>query len=92
MPAEVRLRIRQFQKHCHERGWVSEYQQAQGLGIAPSTINRILRGPDKSKGGQAPGAAFIAAVLAAFPVFEFSDFFEVIEVVNEEPEAATVPA
>lgn len=72
MAAEVRLRTRQWAKFCLMRGWTSEGQQARALGVAGSTINRIL------KGTQRPSGEFIGAALAAFPELEFADLFEVV--------------
>jgi hypothetical protein len=43
-----------------------------GLGLAPSTLSRILNGRSK------PGPRFIAAVLTNLPV-SFNDVFEVVE-------------
>lgn len=82
MPAEVRLRVGQWRKFCRMRGWTSENQQARELGMAASTINRIL------KGTQRPSGEFIGAALLAFPELEFSDLFEVVN----EPDSTAVPA
>jgi transcriptional regulator with XRE-family HTH domain len=78
MAAEVRLRVGQWRKFCRMRGWESENQQAHGLGVSPSTINRIL------KGTQRPSGEFIGAALLAFPELEFIDLFEVIASASDE--------
>lgn len=72
MAAEIRLRVGQYRKFCRMRGWDSENQQAHGLKVSPSTVNRIL------KGTQRPSGEFIGAALLAFPELEFSDLFEVV--------------
>lgn len=83
MAAEIRLRIGQYRKFCRMRGWDSEYQQANGLRVAPSTVNRILKSTQK------PSGEFIGAVLTAFPELEFADLFEVIsDPQHAEPEPA----
>lgn len=73
LPAEIRLRVGEFKKFCLARGWVTETACAAGIGVAGSTLNRILSGKTR------PGTAFIAAVLAAFPALEFDHLFEVID-------------
>lgn len=82
MAAEVRLRVGQWRKYCRMRGWDSENQQARELRVAPSTVNRILKGTQK------PSGEFIGAALLAFPELEFSDLFEVVN--DATPES--VPA
>lgn len=82
MAAEVRLRVGQWAKFCRMRGWESQNQQARALHVAPSTINRIL------KGDQKPSGEFIGAALTAFPELEFNDLFEVIN----DPAPEQVPA
>ena len=73
LPAEIRLRKSEFKKFCLARGWTSETAQAEGIGVAISSLNRILA--DK----QRPGTSFIAAVLTAFPALEFEYLFEVVD-------------
>jgi hypothetical protein len=70
MAAQLRLRVDVFLAHCRANGWEFENQQAAGLGVAPSTVNRVL------KGTQRPGGQFISAVLRAFPDADFTELFE----------------
>lgn len=83
MPAEVRLRVGQWAKFCRMRGWETQNQQAHKLGVAPSTINRILKGTQK------PSGEFIGAALVAFPELDFADLFEVV---NDDHAPESVPA
>lgn len=78
MPATIRLRTRVFVEECMKREWFSASSQARGLGLAVSSIWRIL------ERDTAPGAAFIAAALTAFPDLTFDDLFELVEAEAED--------
>lgn len=73
MAVEVCLRVEAYLEQCRARGWAFESQQAAGLGLAASTVHRVLRGTQK------PGGQFIGAVLRAFPDADFAQLFDVVE-------------
>ena len=54
------------------RGWGTYREIAQGVGTSPATLHRLFCAT------QAPGQAFIAAVLLQFPDRPFEDFFEAV--------------
>ena len=71
MTATIRLRAGNLAKHMKGRD-LSNGQLASEIGVAHTTVGRVLRGI------QAPGEKFIAGVLAAFPYLDFADLFEVV--------------
>jgi hypothetical protein len=67
----VRLRIPEFREHAERAGLTGDAAIADRLGIHRISIWRLLRAES------APGNAFIAAALDAFPDANFPDFFEI---------------
>ncbi len=73
MAAEIRFRTGQFRKFAKLKGWTSDDQAAQALGVNPATLSRVLHGRT------APGERFMAQVLDAFAdTLTFYDLFEVV--------------
>lgn len=71
MTATIRIRQRQLAKYMAGHD-MSQGQLAEKIGVAHTTVGRVLRGM------QAPGERFIAGLLAAFPHLDFDDLFEVV--------------
>lgn len=68
----IRLRADVFAAWAAGKGLGSEVAQAKRIGVASTTLNRILRGD------VAPGEQFIAAVLTATGG-KFEEYFEIAE-------------
>lgn len=73
MASRIRLRTGQYVKFAALKGWKTQAAQATALNVTEPTVGRVLTGK------RAPGEAFIAAVLTAFPELEFADLFEVVD-------------
>lgn len=69
-PTVIRLRADAFAAWAASKGLGSEHAQAKRIGVAQTTLNRILRGT------VAPGEQFIAAVLTATGA-KFEKYFEI---------------
>ena len=57
------------------RDWVTDRQLADGLGVTPPTICRLLNASEAER--LYPGPKFIAAALTALPELSFEDLFSV---------------
>ena len=68
----IRLKTAAIKDAVESRGWGTYREIAQGVGTSPATAHRLFSAT------QAPGRAFIAAVLLQFPDRAFEDFFEVV--------------
>lgn len=77
MASRIRLRTGQYRKFASLKGWTTHAQQAHAIGVTEPTIGRVLKEAGTA-GARAPGEAFIAGCLAAFPELEFADLFEVV--------------
>lgn len=73
MAARIRLRTTQYRKYAALKGLSTHAQQATAIGVTEATVGRVLAGKT------APGEAFIAGCLAAFPQLDFADLFEVVD-------------
>lgn len=71
-PTAIRLRADAFAAWAEGLGLVSEVAQAERIGVASTTLNRVKRGEI------APGEKFIAACLTAYDG-PFEELFEVVE-------------
>ncbi|WP_209649125.1 transcriptional regulator [Kibdelosporangium banguiense] len=72
MPQEIKVRKTGFAVARTEAGYSSDYALAKAMGVARSTVVRVLA--DEIR----PGGAFIAGALAALPRQKFEDLFEVL--------------
>lgn len=70
-PTTIRLRSDAFAAWAERQGLVSEVAQAERIGVASTTLNRVKRGEI------APGEKFIAALLTACGR-KFEAMFEVV--------------
>jgi hypothetical protein len=73
LSVELCIRVDEYLRRCRARGWVLQSQQAQAIGVAASTINRVVTGR------QRPGGHFVGAVLRAFPDADFTDLFDLCD-------------
>lgn len=71
-PTVIRPRVDAFTAWAASEGLRSEHAQAERIGVAQTTLNRILRGV------VAPGEQFIAAVLTVTGA-KFEKFFKIAE-------------
>ncbi len=69
----VRLRTDQLTKRRANAGLTTNSALALAVGVAESTIGRVLAGQVEVS------AAFIAGLLKAFPGSKFDDLFEVVD-------------
>lgn len=76
----VTLRFRRdyYRRLARSRGWNTQLEQAEGLGLSQPTVGKILSGK------QQPGLDAIAHILRAFPDHDFTDFFEIVPVAADE--------
>lgn len=79
----IRLRIDRLRAAAQQRGWTTAAEISQALGVSAPNLSRLLNRDHP----QQPGAAFIAAVLAAFPDHRFEDFFEVTQAPDQQKHA-----
>lgn len=71
-PPAIRLKTAAIKSAVESRGWGSYREIAQAVGTSPATVHRVFSAL------QAPGQAFIAAVLLQFPDRRFEEFFEAV--------------
>lgn len=71
MPQEIKVRKTAFATARAAAGYGSDYSLAKAMGVARSTVVRVLA--DEIR----PGGTFIAGALAALPQQRFEDLFEV---------------
>jgi len=76
MGSTLSLRKDKLAAYRRLAGITTDQELARRIGMDPSSVSRIL------KGNQAPGARFIAGLVAIFGADLFPDLFEVVE---EEP-------
>jgi transcriptional regulator with XRE-family HTH domain len=69
MPATVALRLDEFDAMTTERGWATDKERADGLGVSQSTISKLRSGTAN------PGATFIAACLKEFGPLAYARLF-----------------
>lgn len=72
MTATLRLRVDQLVKLRTLAGITTDNALAERMRMDPASVSRVLRGK------QAPGARFIAALVACFPGWDLDDLFEVV--------------
>ncbi|WP_158852806.1 helix-turn-helix domain-containing protein [Saccharothrix deserti] len=80
MSVRVHVRVDAFERIKADRDLRSNYALAKRLGVAPSTVGRVL------KSEQLPGNEFIAATIATLGV----DFDDVFEIERSEPDSENV--
>jgi transcriptional regulator with XRE-family HTH domain len=69
MPATVALRLDEFDAMTTERGWATDKERAEGLGLSQSTISKVRSGT------ASPGVAFIDACVKAFGPLAYERLF-----------------
>lgn len=69
MPATLTVRDELFRRHAEAKGLTTEAAIAAAMHIDRSTVHRVLAGT------QAPGNAFVAGALLAFPELDARDLF-----------------
>jgi hypothetical protein len=74
-PQSIRLNVRVLEQAAERRNWVTDRQLANGLGINPGTISRLLSPYEDVR--TEPSPRFIAAALNALPELSFEDLFSV---------------
>ena len=74
-PPYIRINIRVLKEAAKRRDWVTYRQMADGLGVTPPTIWRLLNTSETER--LYPGPRFIAAALTALPELSFEDLFSV---------------
>lgn len=73
----VKLKIERLKAEAKARGWSTDRELAQALGISAANVSRIYNTDETRR--QGPGVVFIAAALIAMPDLEFADLFDVVE-------------
>jgi len=74
-PPPIRLNVRVLEEAAARRNWITNRQVADGLGINPGTLSRLLSPYEDARAD--PGPRFIAAALHALPELSFYDLFSV---------------
>lgn len=68
----LRLNVDRYSELVNAKGWMTQEDQAHGLGLSQSTVSRVLYGT------QVPGDRFIASLMHAFPDEGFDALFEIV--------------
>jgi hypothetical protein len=71
MSATLTLRDELFRRHAKAKGLTTEAAIAAAMHVNRTTVHRVLAGT------QAPGNAFVAGALIAFPELDARDLFTV---------------
>lgn len=74
----LRLNVKRYRQLAAARGWKSQQEQADGLGLGQTSVGRIL------SHRQAPGPEAIAAFWRAFPDEDPRDLFDVVPLEREQ--------
>lgn len=78
MAYEFRLNRELFDRLCQERGWKTQQETADQLGVSRVTLSMVLTGRSR------PGVQFLAGLKAQFPEYSTDDFVS-IEQRESEP-------
>lgn len=71
----VKLNIERLRREARARGWITDRQLADALGVSAANVSRIFNADESQR--QGPGVVFIAAALIAMPDLNFADIFEI---------------
>lgn len=69
----VKIRLAEFDALTVQRGWRTDKERAQGLGVSQSQISRIRSGESN------PGAMFVDRCLEVFGPLAYERLFERVE-------------
>lgn len=74
----LRLNVANYRRLAAQRGWTTQAEQAEGLGLAQTTIGKILNHK------AAPGPEALAAFMKEFPDEDPRDLFDVVPLEREQ--------
>lgn len=72
-PPTVDLNRERYRELVADKGWCTQMEQAEALGLSQVTISRIV------EGGGYPSGRAIAALRLAFPDEDFDSLFVIVE-------------
>lgn len=72
-PRTLDLNRQRYRELVAARGWKTQKQQAEALGLGQHTISKVVESEAR------PGPRVIAALLTAFPEEGFDNLFEIVD-------------